>query len=127
MTACKPPKFYMPIKSSHIHSHHCYRRLQLPALACVPECALHRREQDHPVERRTILRPLKCALKSFLWGKNPRDSDAWRHVLRPGRKPPRRGRHVALQVFVLDGASSAAVFLTSSAAKEKGTVPFLST
>lgn len=56
-------------------------------------------------------RLLKCVPKSSLCRKNRRDPDAWRHVLLPRRKRPRRGRQVALQVFVFDGASSASDFV----------------
>jgi hypothetical protein len=53
----------------------------------------------------------KYILKSFLCRKHHRDPDAWRHVLRPRRKRPRRGHQVALQVSVFDDASSAVGFV----------------
>lgn len=57
---------------------------------------------------------LKCILKCSLSRKNHRDPDAWRYVLRPRRKRPRCGCQVALQVFVFNGASSAAGFVPAS-------------
>ncbi len=86
------------------------------------ECAVEELEHKPLTERRIVWfeaasfpsRLLKCILKSSLCRKNHQDPDAWRHVLRPRRKRPRRGRQVALQVFVFDGASSAADFVPAS-------------
>ena len=86
------------------------------------ECAVEELEHKSLTERRIAWfeaaplpsRLLECIPKSSFCRKNRRDPDAWRYVILPRRKRPRRGRQVALQVFVLDGASSAADFVPAS-------------